>query len=303
MRYLSLPGSPLPAICGRGWLLTAEASDCLEEALFPSIPIAVADYFWNMVSRLQEILRELPASDRGMSNNSGPRLRILDLMTILLHEISSLTEYLVDVLGKILPSVGRKNKAAQQAKNKLHHIVDRLFKIPINLVKHERFKLQWLDQYEQSTVTAGFTVNGKIDKNLIGSASYRFESVAEGFSFAFILRKILPSIFEICEVAEDALDQATLFRKDALPSSPVVRPDRYSMLVEVVGRLASLPYCGFPNERSERVMKLSLDNFRLGVEGTVIFTALSPPYGCEFQIESVIPGETYKLPYWIPIVN
>lgn len=302
MTPLSLATSPLPRLLGRAHLLRPSLKESLESALFPGIPSAVSDYYWEVVLKLDAILRELPFAAMQRTSDNDRRHRVLEVMKSVMHDITALTEYLGDMLAHALPTSGTKNKAAHQAKRRLANEVDFHFKLPINLVKHERFKLRWLERYSPTELTAGFTVSGVIRPNTKGPASYRFP-VAEGYSFALILRRVLPVLFKLCDIAEEALAAAKLFEAAALPPSVPVEASRMALLTNVTELLAALPVRGFPNEYRLRAPQLRLVGQQLVVANT--FRILDFKHGCKFSFEigNVAAGEHYKMPYWVPDVG
>lgn len=267
--------------------------------MLPRIPGVVSDYFWDMTRKLELILLDLPFASLQRAETSAARERILECIKSLMHDLAALTEYLGDVLAHVLPHTGKKNKAAQRAKDQMEFAVNRLFKIPINLVKHARFKLHWLERYTASELTAGFFVSGMIRQGTKGPASYKYP-VEEGYSFALLLRTVLPTIFRLCEIAESALAEAKLFQNGASPSAVALDSEKASRLQFVTERLAALPIRCFPNEHHLRVPQLAFDGKRLFVQST--FRLLDFKAGSKFTFEmgSVAAGEKFKVPYWVP---
>jgi hypothetical protein len=149
--------------------------------LVPDISSTIADTFFGVLLKLNEILRELPSAGWAHQSDRVLRQRILENTKLLMHDFSSLEEYLGRVLQGVLPTSGKKNKTAQQVKDRLEHASKRQFRAPINFIKHKGFKLKWMDGEADGERTAGFVVAGPIKPNLTGPASRITKDVEEGY--------------------------------------------------------------------------------------------------------------------------
>lgn len=218
-----------------------------------------------------------------------------------MHELAALKEYLGDVLTEVVPKEGRKSRKAEQAKARLEHVVSFLFKAPINLVKHERFKLYWLAQSNESGATSGFSVTGMIAPRTTGPASYRTKNVAEGYSFALFLRQVLPTIYQLCAIADATLAESGLVESASQnanqgePSDP-----RMLQLAGVLGDLAQLSCRGFPNEVGTRVAELSLLERQVVVARTFKLQGFGLRWRVHFTFPGGKAGDMFQLPYWVP---
>lgn len=218
-----------------------------------------------------------------------------------MHEIAALKEYLGDVLTEIVPREGKKSKKVEQAKARLEHAVSFLFKAPINLVKHERFKLYWLEQSNSSGATSGFVVTGMIAPRTTGPASYRTKNVAEGYSFALLLRQTLLAIFELCAITTSVLAESGLIgpaKEDADQGSD--NDPRLTQLAGVLDGLTYLSCRGFPNEVGTRVAELSLHERQLMVNRTFKLQGFGSRWRVHFTMPAAKAGDMFQLPYWVP---
>jgi len=298
MPLLSQKNLPLPPLCDSSSRLLPDAQQRLDEKLLPRLGPELASNFWGLVRKLDAMLKDVFFANAQRPEANEARHRLLESMQAIMHDLSALTEYLGDVLATAIPSAGKKNKAANRDKDKLEAIVNRTFKVPINLVKHARFRLQWLECFTDSEMTTGFILGGIVEPYHHGPASHRYPGVAEGYSFAFILRQVLPSYFRLCEIAEEALVEAKLFGPidEAKPVGSLSLD--LALLQTVVDRLAALPVRGFPNEANTRVPQLVLKDHALAV-GTQ-FRLLGFKAGCRFSYEATaVNGQAFRIPYWL----
>jgi hypothetical protein len=200
---------------------------------------------------------------------------------------------------KALPHTGKKNKIASAVKARLESKVDSKFKVPINLIKHERFKLYWLERASQIESTAGFVVTVLIRPNVQGPASYRFP-VPEGFSFASLLRSVLPTIYELCDIAEDALTRAELVSPKTSSSAHPSESAALEKFSRVLDLLSTLPIRGFPNEKGQRVSHLTLQQGGTYVSSTFTIHDFKGNTKFHFNMPPARVGDEYKIPYWVP---
>ena len=297
MPLLSDADSPLPPLCSASRLLRAEIQERLDQKLIPRIGPAVSGHFWELVKKLDSMLRDIPFASHQRGLEAGEqREGLLRTMQAIMHDMSAFNEYLGAVLAVALAQIGKKNKAANHAKDKLEALVNRNFKVPINLVKHSSFRLHWLECFTEAEMTTGFVVGGIVEPKLHGPASHS-APVAEGYSFAFILREVLPTFFQLCAVAEEALRQAQLFDPVGKDLEPGKRAFDTALLGRVLSRLAALPIRGFPNEAGVRVPQLVL-------QGTALAYGPQPrllAFKHEFRVSYEVPalqGQSYRIPYW-----
>lgn len=146
MKRLSLQGSALPSLCATSRSLPAGALALIDGELVPRIPTHLSEQYWDIIGILDQILLDLPLTRTGSVSSEDARTRVLAHVRELMHGISSLKEYLGKVLGIVLPSTARGATKVNAEKSRLENEVRRLFKAPINLVKHDGFKLYWLER-------------------------------------------------------------------------------------------------------------------------------------------------------------
>lgn len=300
MTPLSPRGSPIPALCTLSKGLSPAAKQKLDEKLYPCLASRVAEYFWDAVGHLTLILKELPFTAESFHAKEESRSIVLGHIRELMHEVSALKEYLGDVLTEILPREGKKSKKAEQVKARLEHVISFLYKAPINLVKHERFKLYWLEQSNSTGNTSGFVVTGMIAPGTKGPANYRTKNVAEGYSFALLLRTTLPAIFELCTIAATALCESNLMPTITEDTTPDANADLHlSQLTSLLEGLSCLPCRGFPNEVGTRVAKLSLHEQQLMVDRTFKLQGFGSRWTVHFMLPAGNAGDIFQIPYWV----
>src|SRR3546814_3243152 len=75
---------------------------------------------------------------------------ILGNMELLMHRCGALNDYLGVLMRTLLPSEPgqKKNRDADAAKQRLDARINRLYKMPVNLIKHDGFGLTWIEMRE-----------------------------------------------------------------------------------------------------------------------------------------------------------
>src|SRR3546814_17215878 len=93
-------------------------------------------------------------------------------MELLRHRCGALNDYLGVLMRTLLPSEPgqKKNRDADAAKQRLDARINRLYKMPVNLIKHDGFGLTWIEMSVGDLATHGYMVKGPIE---IGRASWR----------------------------------------------------------------------------------------------------------------------------------
>jgi hypothetical protein len=212
--------------------------------------------------------------------------------------MSALVDYLSKLLECVLPSEGKKNKLAKKVVAAMEKEVDRDFKVPINLVKHAQHRLNWVERFTPNERTSGFIVFGAIAPRVRGPV-HGLRPVAEGYSFAYWLRRVLPAFFAVCRLCEKGLEEASAFTPKFDAARPL-REDREMQLRNVLNLTASLPARGFPNESGERVLELAVADRQVVVSREICLRDFNNGCTTSLKLEAAIQGESVKLPYWIP---
>src|SRR3546814_19190626 len=104
-------------------------------------------------------------------------------------------------------------------------------------------------------------VTGPIGDGVHGPVKFRRpeRDDPEGYSFALTLRAVLPALYQMCAIVEEALANTGILTPGATSPS-VARDARASLLSETLELLNQLPFRGYPDEHSVRVPLLSLQD-------------------------------------------
>ena len=251
MIALSNTNSPLPPLCSNALRLNPASVSSLENALIPGISGTVSGHFWGLITKVRRIMNLLPVVGNLGAETQTERAQILGDVESIMHEMVALSEYLGRVGVALMPSPGKKNPATQQLLKTLEYQVDKLFKVPVNFIKHQSFRLQWMQMTADDEVTAGFVVSGKVAPGVTGPASFKTDQISEGYSFALFLRLVVPTIFCLCATLDDAI--ANLYGTACSTSSNPAPDPQLTVLSQLADRMVFLPTRGFPSERNDRV--------------------------------------------------
>lgn len=253
--------------------------------------------FWNLTHLMHSTL--LALNFEGVESRQVTRRKrsILNNVELMMHWSAALNEYLGLLLLHSLPASGKKNKSAKAAKDRLDARIKQLFKMPINLVKHNSFGLSWIEMRQGELVTHGYFITGPIGKGTFGPVKFRPRDAGspEGYSFALILREAFLVPFEMSDIAESFLDDAGLFT-DQVPGA-AARHVSQDDLSETLTLLNSLPLHGFPDEKGLRIPVFELAEGSLAMS-TVPLRQLPGTVRITSELPMVRKGGTYKLPYF-----
>jgi hypothetical protein len=274
MRVLSAHGSLLPSLVFRE--LTSDAKATLDSGLLQQPSGYVPGNFWVILGILAKLLEGLAIESMNAQDDSALKGELLGLTELLMHKISTLHEALEKSIAAL--SKGSSSRAMRRRRQELAAVVERHFKIPVNLIKHDNHTLQWLDAVSDSEHVSGFVVSGLIDQGLIGPASLgkKPKSVDEGYSYPRFLRDSLS------DVRKDASLQTTQNKVDL-----------------VVEALNNLPHRCFPNEHGSMVSEFGIEKGSL-IE--IRKRRLVQFKKCRFTytVPHLEKGGAYKMPFWQP---
>lgn len=300
MKQLSANGSPLPMLALRALNLASEFVAVLDRNKVAHPATRIAESFWSVTERLHEMLTALDFGGLDGQAEARRKRSILGNMELLMHRCAALNDYLGVLMWTLLPSTpGRKkNRDADAAKRRLDTHINRLYKMPINLIKHDGFGLSWIEMSLGELATHGYMVAGPIGDGVQGPVKFRRpeRDDPEGYSFALTLREVLPSLYQMCAIAEEALANAGIL-PTATKLSSTTRDARSSLLIETLELLNQLPLHGFPDEHRIRVPIFSLQGDAVTVR-TAPLRKLPGTFRIQSELRSVRPGGTYKMPYW-----
>ena len=112
--------------------------------------------YWKVVKHLQACAAGLDFEGLIGGELNKCKRDILSWVELLMQRCASLDDYLGQLLQALLPKgEGKKNRGADAVKGRLDAHVNRLFKMPINLVKHDGFELLWIQMYRDDLVIHG----------------------------------------------------------------------------------------------------------------------------------------------------
>ena len=148
------------------------------------------------------------------------RQKALEVTELLMHELSTFSEYLSKVLKALATGDKQLEKVAQTIGKRLLNEVVHLFRLPINKVKHDGYKLSWCEAKYNETVIFGFSVYGPVAARTAGPATFhpKAPDIAEGYSFALFLRNAVQGLYRLCEIAELGVPSA-LKRENTRPGA------------------------------------------------------------------------------------
>lgn len=297
MKVLSAKGSPLPSLAIKSQALASEVLTNLDEHLIAHPSTRIPGMFWNLTHLMHQTLTDLHFAELDGVQLARRKRSVLNNVELMMHWAAALNEYLGRMLQHSLPSVEKRAKSAHAAKDRLDARIKQLFKMPINLVKHDSFELSWIEMRQGDSATYGYTVTGPIGNGMFGPAKFkpRITESREGYSFALILREAFLVPFELSDIAEAAMNNADLFTGE-IPAE-VPRHISQNDLAETLSMLNSLPLRGFPDEKGQRVPIFELHNGSLAFT-TAPLRQLPGPINITSELSSVRKGGTYKLPYF-----
>lgn len=297
MKQLSADHSPLPKLAARGWSLEPDVLKRLAAKMTPDPSLYIREAFWGFTELLHQILKSLDFSGLDGQELERHKRSVLSSVEVLMHRCAALNDYLGKLLLHSLSTTTKKNKIAEAAKERLDTQIDRLYKIPINLVKHYGFSLRWVEMSQSSLRTDGYTVTGPIAENVYGPMKFRARKAAgtEGYSFAVSLRQIFPAIYLMCDIAEDALAGEGLFGSREPQSLP--QDVRNDLLSPTLSLLNQLPLYGFPDEHQVEVPIFEIHGSAVMARSRRV-RMLPGIFKIQTELGSAQAGTGFKLPYW-----
>lgn len=298
MKQLSSNGTPLPRLVMRTSNLAPDTVALLDRKQLAHPSARIAESFWSVTEQLHEMLTALDFSGLDREALVRRKRSVLSGMELLMHRSAAVNDYLGGLMRVLLPSEeGQKNRDADAAKRRLDAHVNRIYKMPINMIKHDGFSLSWIEMSLGDLSTHGYMVAGPIGDGVHGPVKFRRpgRDDPEGYSFALTLREVLPALYQMCAIAEEAVEKAGLLAPVAEPS--IARDIRAGLLTQTLELLNQLPFRGFPDEHQVRVPVFSLQ------EGAVMartspLRKLPGSFQIQSELRSVRKGGTYKVPYW-----
>lgn len=283
--------SVLPRLVGLLDALSDSLGSAIDDAL-------VSEPAYELPQRIYRVFELISEAAAAVSIAQEPdRDLVLHKVQQLMNEIASLAEYLSSVLRVAGENMGAE-KFIKSTSQKLGQLINVQFKVPLNKIKHEGFALGWLTITHDGQVPLhGFAVNGLIERKTIGPASFRFpNAIAEGYSFAFFLRRATVSLYELCDLVDAAirhLYSAELGRKGVTTSRPGSLPPAEA----VVRELSFMPFQGFPNEHMNKVPELGIVGNEMVLLRTRMLRFANGPHTVQTYIIAR-KGYTFRLPYW-----
>jgi len=285
--------------------MTPSCAGLLEGRLLPALTPRLADAYGLLLRRLHLGLQELQVAPMFLlGGHSESTDKVLEHVEALMHEMAAIEEYLGKVVDTLLSAVPRGAKQATAIKKRLSYVVARDFQVPVNLVKHDSFRLCWTGQIHGGDQTFGFYLSGLVAPRVIGPGNAKLSSstgkpmpIDEAYSFAWFFRRVLPTFFELCHIVEDALRAAKCFEPHCSPSMRMMSPAHVEILKACVALSGGLPIRCFPHENKRRVETLALnENGALMVAAT--FRLVSFKQYIAYMAISVRPepGQLVKLP-------
>lgn len=257
--------------------------------------------YWKVVEQLHACAAGLDFEGLVGEELNKRKRDILSRVELLMQRCASLNDYLGQLLQALLPKgEGKKNRGADAVKRRLDAQINRLFKMPINLVKHWGFELLWIQMCRDDLITHGYTVQGPLPDGVIGPIKFRRPNGndPEGYSFALALREVLPSIYLMCDIMEEALAAEGLF-EGAGQKNAALNDERQARLSETLEALNKLPRRAFPDEAGMHVPIFEVQGQAVFAQ-TRVLRSLPGTFQITTEIGSVAAGSRYQMPYWTP---
>ncbi|WP_036171313.1 hypothetical protein [Noviluteimonas dokdonensis] len=222
----------------------------------------------------------------------GRKAEVFNYLELLFHRSAALGEYLGDIVKACLGG----SKKAHQVKRAIDFRIERLFKMPINTIKHSSFDFCWINMHDALSATFGYSITGPTEEKIYAPIKFRKKdkNSPEAYSMALVLRDYLLSLYDMTALVEQSLIEAGLAHKGACPNQ---HGADQAMISELIEGLNTLPLHGFPDEAGNRIPIYSISDGAL----TVVMRPLRMLTGqvkIQSEIRSVSSGVSYKLPYF-----
>lgn len=298
LRLMSDEGSPLPRLSALVAELPEQAVESIQQELLPAPNHEIGYRFARVLRWVADILCQLPQTRSSKADSAeSARQKILEVTELIMHELSAFAEYLSKVLKVLASGDKQSEKTAQAIGKRLLYEVVHLFRLPINKVKHDGYRLTWIEANYNETVISGFSVYGPIGLRETGPATFhpKAPDIAEGYSFALFLRNAVQGLYRLCAIAEEALP-ATL--KLSVNQRGTHSPKLVEPMTSVLPMLAALPRMGFPGENKHELCELIMDNQAVRVLRTFKLAPLKPRARITAHLTVVAPGHSLKIPFW-----
>lgn len=296
MRVLAAPGCPYPMLFYRLAALSPEALERIEQAMLPPLRAHLGASFLDIVRVIGRVASEQGMIDLDTASRLAREDRVLEDMQLLMHRLCALGELLKKVAWAALPAPGRKNKAAQGVEDRIEYRLERNVKLPINMIKHQAFRMEWVKVSRAGQSTQGYCVRGPVGRRDDGPLKHRPKDKGspEAYSFAYVLRDCMLMPFDLATALEQALDHAQLLGPPDAPGSAS------EGLAEVAGALEalnSLPRYGFFDEGSFQAPRFELHDGGVQVTMRNVRT-FKTDAKVSFSIHGVSAGVNYRMPYF-----
>jgi hypothetical protein len=255
----------------------------------------IGETYWSVIELVHKALVDLRLEGLEGQEFDARQRSVLNLVELLMHRCAALNDYLGKLLQALLPAKGE--GGAEKTKERMDVQINRLYKIPINFVKHNSFTLNWVRMSQGNLYTLGYMVTGPVGGDVHGPIRFRRPGGddPEGYSFALSLREVLPALYKMCDCAEDAVAHAGLFVEQDAPARG--RDVRADLLLTTLELLNQLPLYGFPDEHRTRVPIFHIIDGAMAVT-TSPLRIFPGAFRIESELRSVQAGASYKLPYW-----
>lgn len=295
MKPISSQNSPVPRLVILSRNLDEATNAKLDTALVARPTAHLSGAYWAVVELLDCIL--VAISEGGEEATPNAKRLILNNVELLLHRCTAFGDYLGQVLFFALPHIGKKNKAASAINDRIEYRITKLCRLPVNLIKHSGFGMTWIEMSQGATRTSGYCVAGPVAERMYAPSKFRTTTAEnpEAYSFAYALRELFLSVYDMADIAEAALSQADLLQQSTMESG--LKDARQAQLQGMVDRLNALPLFGFPDEHGARVPIFSLEREMLLVT-TKPLRQLPSTFRIQTELRNVQAGTTYKLPYF-----
>lgn len=217
--------------------------------------------------------------------------RMLRETEALMHQMCEVAEFLADTINVLIPSKLGQKKVAFNAKRDIYEVINFDFKTPINLIKHDSSEMHWIKAWNSQGHCFGFVLQSLLSPRLSGPAS-KVKPVAEGYSYSYLLRVVLPHLYKICNLAEYILLHAGVFEveecgKLAAPFFDV------NKLTGLVTKINQLPLFGFPNEAGLLVPRIGVGENCVFLDGDEVISRI--PGVISINVTATHAGDGYAL--------
>lgn len=282
----------MPRLARRAAALNEATRIALDFAHLPPLGGYVSASFVDLMRLIGRVARNQARLVDDLVEAEEDRLQVLDAMHALMSQLGAFGEGLKQIIHH---AFGEARPGVRSRTGRIDARLQRLVKLPINDIKHRAFRMEWLVFRDDRGGAAGYCVRGPVapGKNAPIKFKKGDRDSPEAYSFGYVLRDCALMPYDLCAIAEDALDHVGAFRS-SLNASEEPKP-MAEALQRTLTAVNALPLRGFPEEIGRTVpwfevgpLGVKAANRRMRGFGAVRITS---------ALNGVGEGIEYAMPY------